>query len=157
MVELQTALAIEIGSRFLKPDRIPEETEIIRICGGLISLKEESSLVVFSHESVKPFLRDNKLEQLPSHLVLAETCLTYIQFPLFAALAGVLVDAREFASYAACYFSVHLRLQSEGARRIYILEESMGTPLPLRRSVSSGSGISAEVSQGRLSLKANSI
>jgi hypothetical protein len=108
MSELQHTLVVEIGVPAFNPQLITESSEILRICGGLIGVDEHSKAVVFSNETVKPFLRENKLQELPSHLDLAKTCLTYIQFLASATLA---VDEGNFGKYAVCYFPDHTRLQ----------------------------------------------
>jgi hypothetical protein len=130
MDELQHALAVEIGVPSLQHHLITDAPEIVRICGGLISLEENSDLVIFSHETVKPFIRDNKLQALPSHVVLAKTCLTYLQQPLFAPVPDVELVASEqseyiFGKYAASFLAVHTLLAIDQSKRDAELEEGI--------------------------------
>src|SRR5208282_4581322 len=83
MSQLQEALAIRIGHPFLQQHLIVDATEIVRVCGDLIGHNEVNDLVSFSHETVRSFLETSKFGDLPSHSVLAKTCLTYLQFPVF--------------------------------------------------------------------------
>ena len=83
MPELQEALAIEIGVASLNQQDITGAEEIISTCGGFVDHNQDSDLVIFSHEMVRPFLEEHELKSLPSHSVLCKTCLTYLQLPPF--------------------------------------------------------------------------
>ena len=83
MPELQEALAIEIGVASLNQQDITGAEEIISTCGGFVDHNQDSDLVTFSHETVRPFLEEHEFKSLPSHSVLCKTCLTYLQLPPF--------------------------------------------------------------------------
>ena len=83
MPELQEALAIEIGVASLNQQDITSAEEMISACGGFVDHNQDSDLVTFSHETVRPFLEEHELKSLPSHSVLCKTCLTYLRLPPF--------------------------------------------------------------------------
>jgi hypothetical protein len=128
MGELQHALAIKIGVPSFQSHLIPDPSEIIRVCAGLISLDENRNLVIFSHETVKPFLRENKLQDLPSHLDLAKACLTFFQLPVFANPADrydPTMECFKFGTYAAKFLNTHSLLYFEHSERDAGLEEGI--------------------------------
>ena len=114
MSELREALAIRIGSPSLDDLQTLQRdaTEIVRICGGLVSHNKVSDLVTFSHETVKPFLENYKLANLPSQANLCKTCLTYLSLPpLDKPSQGEEYEERkkifQFSDYAARFWATH--------------------------------------------------
>ena len=115
MSELQEALAIEIGVASFNPQDMTTAEEIILTCGGFLDHNEDSNLVTFSHETVRPFLQEYELMSLPSHSELCRTCLTYLQLPeLDNPTSWQRADRRKdkFSLYAARFWAIHA-IQSE--------------------------------------------
>jgi hypothetical protein len=65
MSELSLALAINISEPSLHDYLIPNASEVVRASGGLIIHNESTDLVLFNHETVRPFLQTNKLASTP--------------------------------------------------------------------------------------------
>lgn len=113
MSQLQEALAIRIGHPFLQQHLIVDATEIVRVCGGLISHNEVNDLVSFSHETVRSFLETSKFGDLPSHSILVKTYLTYLQFPIFdnphdCEDWNEILTEHALGGYAANFWAIHV-------------------------------------------------
>ena len=78
MNELREALAVRVGDLAFDHSLLPAADSVVRTCGGLIVYDQDNGLVTFSHETVRPFLKENELGNLPSHSDICKTCLTYL-------------------------------------------------------------------------------
>ncbi|KAJ6088339.1 hypothetical protein N7486_009600 [Penicillium sp. IBT 16267x] len=91
--ELREAFSIEIGQKFSKPDRQPNEIyRITSWCENLVQVDEEQKLVQFAHHTVQQFLLQKtpesplkefhfNLEDADYHI--GEICVTYLNFSDF--------------------------------------------------------------------------
>ena len=93
--ELITAVAIEIRSTYINQDDLPDEESLLWWCSSLVSKDEKTGVVALSHFTVKEFLMDEKLLDIPSlkryymdekisNCILAKVCLTYLGFRDFS-------------------------------------------------------------------------
>jgi hypothetical protein len=48
-LELQYALAVEIGESYLDKDNLPEVEDIVSVCAGLVTVDKESSIIRLVH------------------------------------------------------------------------------------------------------------
>ncbi|KAI0439897.1 hypothetical protein F4803DRAFT_529395 [Xylaria telfairii] len=97
--ELREAVAIEIGQKYTKPERLCNNiNSIISSCENLLHIDEEDGSVQFAHHSIKQFLveppsphqqlKDNDLRVFhidldeADHLI-GEICVTYLHFSDF--------------------------------------------------------------------------
>jgi hypothetical protein len=119
MSELQEVLALQNDQDgpSLDMDYCPSPNSVIQACGGLVAHDQDTDLITFSHETVRPFLESHAPASLPSHAVLCKTCLTYLRLPRLLSP----YDDEEFlkrtaelrfSGYAAEFWAPHAR-QSE--------------------------------------------
>ena len=116
-VELQYALAIEIGTDKLDEDNIiPNLDAAISLCAGLIGVDRESGIVRLVHETTQEYFQQNLKSWNPSaEEEIALSCLTYISF---AALRHGMPEGNSerrrlrigypFLSYAARFWGDHV-------------------------------------------------
>ncbi|KAH8660327.1 hypothetical protein BX600DRAFT_438539 [Xylariales sp. PMI_506] len=91
--ELRDAIAVEVGQKHFKPERLYNDMEnIASWCENLIIVEEESHLVQFSHSSVMQYLLEepSDVELAKFHVrpkdanhQLGEVCMTYLNFEDF--------------------------------------------------------------------------
>lgn len=91
---LTTLLAIKINSKVLHPDDIPDEYSVLYWCSSLVS-KDKDGTVSLTHFTVKEFLMDKKLleipdlrrycmQESPSNAIFAKIFITYLHFVRFS-------------------------------------------------------------------------
>ena len=109
--ELCQALGVKIGSADLDHENTPEIRTILRCSLGLITVDASSSTVRLVHFTLQEYLSNSNLFQSP-HSMIAEVCLTYLNFRCARALSPTLDPAPlefPFLQYASCYWGNHLR------------------------------------------------
>ncbi|KAJ7352522.1 ankyrin repeat-containing domain protein [Mycena albidolilacea] len=85
VAEIQEALAVEHGARFLDPDSIWDIADVIAVCAGLII--EETPHVRLVHPTTQEYLDSIQTSQFPdAHAIIASTCFTYLSFDCFSSL-----------------------------------------------------------------------
>ena len=93
--ELKHALAIRPGDSDLDREGIPEESDIISSCQGLVVLNENTGMVSTLHLTFDDYALDGRWPDLKSsacHRETAELCLTYLLFESIADEGGEPVD-----------------------------------------------------------------
>ena len=108
--ELSHALAIEIGSRDLNPGTIPSVETLLSCCLGLIVIDKEVSTIRLIHTTLQEYLRTNPDIFGPTHSIMAETCLTYLNFRAIGATSPTLFALPQqapFLKYSSLYWGVH--------------------------------------------------
>jgi len=88
--ELCHALAIKIGSRDLNHERIPSVETLLSSCLGLIVIDREASTIRLIHYTLQEYLCTFPDLFGPTHSIMAETCLTYLNFPAFNNISSTL-------------------------------------------------------------------
>ena len=84
MLELQHALAVEIGDSDLDVDNIPEEGLLLSVCNGLITYEKEGSVLALVHYTFQQYLEQKAENIFPEAQVeIVRTCLTYLSFDEF--------------------------------------------------------------------------
>lgn len=117
MVELQNALAVDIGEPYLDEENLPDEEDIISACRGLVTVDERSNMVRLIHYTTKEYFVRTWTDWFPvAHQVIADTCLTYLSFEVFQSMPyriGVNMRAHleeyPLYRYSACYWGIHMR------------------------------------------------
>lgn len=82
--ELQEAVALEEDDTTIEPDYLTDESALIDICCGLVSIDENSRTVRFVHYSVQEYFESNPAILHGSHAMIAKTCVTYLSLDRFA-------------------------------------------------------------------------
>ncbi|KAJ5667464.1 hypothetical protein N7507_003328 [Penicillium longicatenatum] len=119
--ELKEAFSIEIGQRYSKPERQPNEiNRITSWCENLVQVDEEQKLVQFSHHTVQQFLlqKSSPFKEFYFNLVdadhhVGEICVTYLNFNDFkTTVARRRKPTSSFASTAIVQTAVKQGLKS---------------------------------------------
>ena len=110
--ELCHALGVKIGSPDLSIESIPTIGTLLACSLGLITVEASSSTVRLVHFSLQEYLSDNpSLFQSP-HTMIAEVCLTYLNFQCVREPSTTLTSAPQtapLALYASCCWGKHIR------------------------------------------------
>jgi len=109
--ELCHALGVGIGSTDLDVENVPTIRTLMGCSLGLITVEASSSIVRLVHFTLQEYLSSNpNLFQSP-HSMIAEVCLTYLNFRCVRELSPTLRSAPPivpFVEYASCYWGKHL-------------------------------------------------
>jgi len=110
--ELCHALAVEIGSAKLDPENAPTMRTVLNCCQGLLVVDNEASTVGLIHSTLQEYL--STLPHLfdRAHSIIAETCLTYLNFQRFKGLpASDFPDPAQdpFLGYSSIYWGTHAK------------------------------------------------
>jgi len=108
--ELCHALGVKKGSAGLDLEDIPEIGTILRCSLGLIT--ESSSTVWLVHSTLKDYLSSNQSLFQSPHSMMAEVCLTYLNFRCVRELSPTDTSAPltfPLLGYASCYWGKHIR------------------------------------------------
>ena len=82
--ELQQALAIEPSTKKMDWDAISEESVLVSVCGGLVTVEDESRVIRLVHFTTQEYIVSVRQEMLPSaRLDILISCLTYLQYEAF--------------------------------------------------------------------------
>jgi len=109
--ELLHALAVEIGSTFLDTKRIPSVEALLSCCLGLVVVDTEGSTVRLIHFTLQEYLYISDIFS-PTHSIMAETCLTYLNFRTIKNISStlyVLPQSTPFLKYCSLYWGAHAR------------------------------------------------
>jgi len=110
--ELCHALGVKIGSPDLNPETAPTARTLLACCLGLVAVEESSSTVRLVHSSLQEYLSNNPgLFQSP-HSMIAEACLTYLNFRCVRELSPTLCSAPPavpLVGYASSYWGKHIK------------------------------------------------
>jgi len=110
--EICQALGVQVGSEDLNQDNAPNIRTIMNCALGLVTVDSSSSTVRLVHFTLQEHILANPpLFQSP-HSVIAEACLTYLNFAYIRGLSPTLNSpppAAPFLEYASCYWGAHAR------------------------------------------------
>lgn len=83
-VELQDAIAIEIGEPEFDETNITEIGEMTSVCSGLVVVDENSNIVKLGHFTAQEYLKRKRESWFTDvHEFLTDSCLTYLSFDSF--------------------------------------------------------------------------
>jgi ankyrin repeat protein len=116
-LELQHALAVEIGEPELDNENLPEIEDMLSVCAGLVIVDEESNIIRLVHYTTQEFFERTQRDWFPEvEADIANVCITYLSFDFFE--AGFCQSDEEFKirlqsnplyDYAARHWGHHLR------------------------------------------------
>ena len=109
--ELCHALGVRIGSTDLDLEGVPTIRTLIGCSLGLITVEASSSIVRLVHFTLQEYLSNNSSLFRSPHSMMAEVCLTYLNFRCVQELSPTLLSAPPivpFVEYASCYWGRHM-------------------------------------------------
>ena len=113
--ELCHALGVEIGSTDQNPENIPVTETLLGCTLGLVTAEPSSCTVRLIHHTLQEYLSSNTDIFHSPHSMIAEVCLTYLNFQCIRDLSHALrwpAPATPFLEYASCYWGTHARRES---------------------------------------------
>ena len=120
--ELCHALAVEIGSAGLDPDNVPSMGTLLTCSQGLLAVDEEASTARLVHSALQKYLSTCPHLFDRAHSIIAETCLTYLNFQWLKDLpTSDLSDPVQtpFLGYSSIYWGAHAKRElSDGAKSL---------------------------------------
>jgi len=113
--ELCHALGVEKGSTDLNIRNVPTIEALLASSLGLVTVEKSSSTLRLVHYTLQEYL-SHKPNLLPmAHSLIAEVCLTYLNFRHVRSLSPALDSVpptAPFVGYAACYWGIHARRET---------------------------------------------
>jgi len=110
--ELLHALGVEIGSTDHNAENIPSVETLLSCCMGLVVVDREVSIVRLIHFTLQEYLNTCPDIFGPTHSIMAETCLTYLNFRTIKEISSLPVDMPQsapFLKYSSLYWGVHAK------------------------------------------------
>ena len=109
-LELQHALAIELGERELDGENIPQIEQMVSVCSGLVTVDRESGVVRLIHYTTQEYLDRTKDRWFPTaHEDISNACITYLSFSAFS--TGFCHSYRDYKqrleSYPLYHYATH--------------------------------------------------
>jgi hypothetical protein len=94
-LELQHALAVEVGELALDEDNLPEIEDVISVCAGLVTVDEESNIIRLVHYTAQEYFQRTQISWFPNaQRDIAASCITYLLFDVFE--TGFCATDKEF-------------------------------------------------------------
>ncbi|KFY84554.1 hypothetical protein V500_09211 [Pseudogymnoascus sp. VKM F-4518 (FW-2643)] len=85
-LELQHALAVEIGQSSLDEDNLPEIDDVVSVCAGLVTIDEGSGIIRLVHYTTQEYFERTWTSWFHSaQNDITEACVTYLLFSAFKA------------------------------------------------------------------------
>src|SRR5205807_5356906 len=105
--ELCHALGVKIGSRDLDPESVPTTRILLGCSLGLLTVEESSSTVRLVHFTLQEYLSNNAGLFQSAHSMMAEVCLTYLNFECVRKLSPIVNSVPQtvpLVGYGTCYW-----------------------------------------------------
>ncbi len=128
-VELQHALAVEIGESYLDKDNLPDIEDIFSVCAGLVTVDDKSKIIRLVHYTTQEYFDRTWERWFPNAKTdIVTICVTYLSFNEFE--SGICENDKEFEErlrsnklydYAAQNWGYHAR-EASTSRQIGVIE-----------------------------------
>jgi hypothetical protein len=83
-LELQYALAVEMGTSELDEDNCPQVEDMVSVCAGLVTVDEESGIIRLVHYTTQEYFERTQKHWFPdAEASITKTCITYLSFSVF--------------------------------------------------------------------------
>ena len=112
--ELCHALAMEIGSTNFSSDNVPAAETLLACCQGLVTVDKEASTFRLIHHTLREYLCTHRNLFPRADLLMAETCLTYLNSDKAEALSAKPqpdLSSMPFLKYCSRYWGTHAKRQ----------------------------------------------
>ncbi|KAJ9133458.1 Ankyrin repeat domain-containing protein 50 [Pleurostoma richardsiae] len=116
-LELQHALAVEVGKSEIDEENLPDIGEMVSVCAGLVTVDVESGIIRLVHYTTQEYFERTRARWFPdAEAEMTTTCITYLSFSAFA--SGPCSDLWTYQArlhsnplyeYAARSWGVHAR------------------------------------------------
>ena len=120
--ELCHALAVEIGTTDPSVRNVPSIRTLLSCTLGLITINEQASTVRLIHFTLQEYLAAHPNLFITPHSMMAEVCLTYLNFHSVCELSTTsnsIPSTAPFLHYASCYWGFHARKKmTEGVKHL---------------------------------------
>jgi ankyrin repeat protein len=146
-VELQHALAVEVGEEELDEENLPEIEDMVSVCAGLVTVDEESDIIRLVHYTTQEYFERAQKDWFPdAETDIANTCITYLSFNTFE--SGFCRTEKEFEArlrlnplydYAARNWGHHARAASTEMAILAFLESEAKVSSSSQALIASGS------------------
>ncbi|KFY70028.1 hypothetical protein V499_09532 [Pseudogymnoascus sp. VKM F-103] len=84
ILELQHALAIEVGESELDEENLLEIEDMVSVCAGLVTIDDETSIIRLVHYTTQEYFERTWINWFPNaEIDITETCVTYLLFTTF--------------------------------------------------------------------------
>ena len=130
VIELQHALAVEVGDIDVDNEAFPDEDLLVSVCAGLVTVDQESNIIRLVHYTTQQYFESIRAKQFPkAQTSIATICLTYLSFETFG--KGLCRNSKEsesrlhkypFLRYAAQFWGDHARDGMEATVKELALE-----------------------------------
>ena len=101
-LEIQHALAIEIGESKLDVDNLSEIEDIISVCAGLVTVDKKSDIIRLVHYTTQEYFERTWTSWFPTAQTdITKTCVTYLSFNNFN--SGFCLTGKEFKARLQSY------------------------------------------------------
>jgi ankyrin repeat protein len=128
VLELQHALAVEVGTLNLDEENLPDIGDIVSTCAGLVTVDEESNVIRLVHYTTQEYFERTWTSWFPNaQSDITVTCVTYLLFHTFE--TGFCFTDKEFErrlhtnvlyDYAARYWGHHARAASAATKQLIL-------------------------------------
>ena len=120
--ELCHALAVEVRAVELNVQRVPSIRTLLSCALGLITVDEQASTVRVIHFTLQEYLTAQPNLFITPHSLMAEICLTYLNFHSICELSttpDTAPLATPFLRYASCHWGFHVKQEmTEGVKHL---------------------------------------
>jgi hypothetical protein len=83
-LELQHALAVEVGEPQLDEENLPQIEDMVSMCAGLVTMDEESKVIRLVHYTTQEYFERTQKDWFPdAEMDITDTCVTYLSFSSF--------------------------------------------------------------------------
>ena len=110
--ELCHALGVELRTTDLNSDNIPSIRTLLSCTLGFVAIDDQASIVRLVHFTLQEYLVARPNLFITPHSMMAEICLTYLNFRPVCRLStalGAIPSTMPFLHYASCYWGFHAR------------------------------------------------
>jgi len=120
--ELCHALAVEVGATELNVENVPSIRTLLSCTLGLVTVDEQASTVRLIHFTLQEYLEAQPNWFITPHSMMAEICLTYLNFHSICELSttlDIVPLTAPFLHYASCHWGFHARQEmTETVKRL---------------------------------------
>ena len=120
--ELCHALAVEVGTTNLNVGNVPSIRTLLSCTLGLVTVDEKASVVRLVHFTLQEYLATHPSMFVTPHSMMAEICLTYLNFRSICELStalDIIPSTTPFLRYASCCWGFHAKKNvTKGVRRL---------------------------------------